>query len=120
MKSQPLKTTDALTKITRQASSAGAPPILTSLIIRISYVSGLSKEDVAGILLKPYAQGFITAGDAKRITQQFPFLEKVGRKLDLINYTITLIAAYMEIEVSYTKGIILPRNIIEHIMESYH
>lgn len=120
MKSQPLDNTETLTNITRQATSAGAPPILTVLIIRLSYVSGLSKEDVAALLLKPYAQGFITDNDAKRITQQFPYLEKITQKLDLINYTITLIAAYMEIEVSYTKGIILPRNIIEHIMESYH
>ncbi|XBS68734.1 hypothetical protein ABK905_19325 [Acerihabitans sp. KWT182] len=120
MKYQPLECAQAADAIARETTSAGAPPLLTVLIIRLAYVSGLSKEQVAIILLKPYKQGFITADDAENITEYFPYLEKVALKLDLINYTITLIAAYMEIEVAYTKGIILPSNIVTNIMNNYH
>ncbi len=120
MKYQSSKCSETINSIDRQTMLAGAPPLLTGLIIRLAYVSGRSKEEVATILLKPYKQGFINIDDAENIIRHFPFLEKIALKLDLINYTITLIAAYMEIEVAYTKGIVMPRNIVTNIMESYH
>ncbi len=120
MEYQPLECSKTVQAIARQTALAGAPPLLTVLIIRFAYVSGLSEEDVAAILLKPYKQEFITASDAVEIIRHFPFLEKIALKLDLINYTISLIAAYMEIEVTYAKGIILPQNIMAAIMKNYH
>ena len=120
MQDQPLECSEIVNAIDKETTLAGAPPLLTVLIIRLAYVSGYSKEDVAAILLKPYKQGVITIHDAEIITHHFPFLEKIALKLDLINYTITLISAYMEIDVAYSKGIILPKNIVMNIMNSYH
>ncbi len=120
MKYQPLECSEIINNLNNQTMSADAPPLLTVLIIRLAYVSGRSREEVAALLLKPYKQGFINMNDAENITRHFPFLEKIALKLDLINYTITLIAAYMEIEVAYAKGIILPGNVVMNIMTSYH
>ena len=103
-----------------QTSQAGAPPVLTDLIIRLAYISGLGNEEVSDLLLKPYSQGFISTHDAKNILQHFPFLEKVAPTLDLVGYTIALVVAYLEIEVSYAKGAVVPRQIMANVMASYH
>lgn len=103
-----------------QTSQAGAPPVLADLIIRLAYISGLDNEEVCCLLLKPYTQGFISPHDAKNILQHFPFLEKVTPTLDLVGYTITLVVAYLEIEVSYAKGAVMPRQVMENVMASHH
>ncbi|MEA9389010.1 hypothetical protein SJI19_00305 [Acerihabitans sp. TG2] len=103
-----------------QASQAGAPPVLTDLIIRLAYVSGLNNEEACCLLLKPYSQGFISIHDANNILQHFPFLNKVAPTMDLVGYTTALIVAYLEIEVSYAKGSVMPRQVMANVMASHH
>ncbi len=120
MQFKSMKNMDIMESIACQTSQAGAPPVLTELIIRLAYISGLGNEEVSYLLLKPYSQGFITTHDAKNILHHFPFLEKVAPTLDLVDYTIALVVAYLEIEVSYAKGAVVPRQVMANVMANYH
>ncbi|ACS85536.1 hypothetical protein [Musicola paradisiaca] len=93
------------------------PPVLEKIATRFAYVTQHNESFTLSMLSSPYILGKVTLQDYEALLVYYPFLHRLTINMSTADYTIRLVATYLEIEKLYRKGIVLPDALLQHLYQ---
>ncbi|MBV8873357.1 MAG: hypothetical protein JO014_11625 [Metakosakonia sp.] len=93
------------------------PPFVKTIAVRLSWVASGDETELYQLLSRPYYQDEVSPEHFARLSARLPFIASQQVPLAIADYTILLVTVWLNIEELYHRGVVLPEQIMQGLME---
>lgn len=93
------------------------PPCVKAIAVRLSWVATGDEAVLYQLLCAPYYHDGLTSEDLAQLSARLPFLATQKAPLAIADYTIMLVTVWLNIEELYHRGIVMPEQIMQGLMQ---
>ncbi|GJL38155.1 hypothetical protein TUM17576_49750 [Enterobacter hormaechei] len=93
------------------------PPFVKTIAVRLSWVAAGDENELYQLLSRPYYEDGVSIEYFARLSARLPFVASQQVPLAIADYTILLVTVWLTIEELYHRGVVLPEQIMQELME---
>lgn len=93
------------------------PPFVKTIAVRLSWVAAGDESELYQLLSRPYYQDEVSTEHFARLSARLPFIASQQAPLAVADYAILLVTVWLNIEELYHRGVVLPEQIMQGLME---